>query len=151
VLLDGQFGRVEIDLLDDQGLLAVEAELSATAGTAVQGVNQEKVDLLSSEQGAFVPGMARLATGFAFILSSSQRRLWLDDVRGRWFGGSGRVFAGGGELLLQTSHGRLQLLELCTLLLELRSQLLAPGTGIRRCFCHARVLFLACLIAQLWA
>ena len=38
--------RLEIDLLDDQGLLAVETQLPATAGTAVQGVNQEQVDLV---------------------------------------------------------------------------------------------------------
>ena len=144
VLLDGQFRRLEIDLLDDFGLLAVEAELSATAGASVQGMNQEKIDLLSGEKGAFVPGMARLSTGFAFVSSRSNRRRWLDDVRGRWFGGSRGVFASSSKLLLETSHGCLQLL-------ELRLQPLASRTGIRRCFCHARILFVSCLIAQLWA
>jgi hypothetical protein len=110
----------------------------------VQGVDQEKIDLFRAEQGTFVQGMTRLATGLAFIPSRSQRRGRLDDVRRGRFGGSRGVFARGGELLLQTSHGSLQPLELQALLLELRLQPLASGTGIRRCFCHARVLFSPC-------
>ena len=90
-------------------------------------------------------GMAGLSAGPAFALSLWKRwRRGFDDVgRGR-FGGSRRVFTRGGELRLQASHGSLQLL-------QLRSQLLASGTGNRRCFCHARVLFSAGLIAHPWA
>jgi hypothetical protein len=149
VLLDGQLRRLQIDLLDDQSLLAVAAKLSTTAGTTVQGMNQEMIDLLRGEQSAFVQGMARLATGFAFVLSRSQRRRgWLDDVRRGWFGRSRGVFLRGGEFLLQTSHGSLQLLDLCALLLELLLQPLAPGTGARCCFCHHHILLLACLIGH---
>ena len=72
VLLDGQLRRLEIDLLDDQGQPAVEAQLAATAGAAVQGVVEEMVDLLRGEQGAFVLGMARLAAAFAFVLAGRQ-------------------------------------------------------------------------------
>ena len=71
MLLDGQLRRLQIDLLDDLGLPAVETELSATAGTSVQGVNQEEVDLVSGEKDAFVQGMAGLATAFAFIPAGS--------------------------------------------------------------------------------
>jgi hypothetical protein len=141
VLLDGQLRRPKIDLLHDESLLAVETESSATAGAAAQGVNQEKIDLVSGEKGAFVDGMTRLATRFAFVLS--RRRRWLDDVR-RWrLGGSRGIFASGSELLLQTSHGSLQLLELLL-------QPLASGTGIRCCFGHATVLFSACLSGEKW-
>jgi hypothetical protein len=143
VLLDGQLRRLKIDLLHDESLLAVETELSATAGTAAQGVNQEEVDLISGEKGAFVPGMAWLATPLAFVLSSRPGRRWLDDVRRGRLGGSRGVFPRGGELLLQTSHGSLQLLELLL-------QPLASGTGVRCCFGHATVLFSACLSGEQW-
>jgi hypothetical protein len=142
VLLDGQLRRLKIDLLHDEGLLAVETELSATAGAAAQGVNQEEVDLLSGEKGAFVDGMTRLAAPFAFVLSRRRRRL--DDVRRGGLGGSRGVFARGGELLLQASHGSLQLIELLL-------QPLASGTGIRCYFGHAAVLFSACLSGEQWA
>jgi hypothetical protein len=144
VLLDDQFRWLEIDLLNDQSLLAIETQLSTTTGTTVQGMSQEKIDLVSGEQGAFVQGMARLATGFAFVPSSRQSRGRLDDVRRGGLGGSRGVFPRGGELLLQTSHGRLQLL-------ELHLQPLASDTGIHGGFGHARFLSSICLIAQLWA
>lgn len=80
-MLDGQLRRLKIDLLHDESLLAVATQLPATAGAAAQGVNQEEVDLVSGEKGAFVPGMARLATPLAFGLSSRPGWGWLDDVR----------------------------------------------------------------------
>ena len=144
MLLDGQLRRLEIDLLDDPGLLAVETQLPTTTGTSVQGVNQEEIDLLGSEQGAFVQGMARLATRLAFAPSRSQRRRWLDDVRrGRFRGGRG-VLARSSELLLQTGHRSLQLLELLL-------QPLASRTSVRCCFCHPHVLFSTCLTDESWA
>ena len=118
VLLDRHLCWLEIDLLDDQGQSPVEAELAATAGTAVQRVVEELVDSVVWEQGAFVFGMAGLATAFAFVLAGWRGQRWLDDVRRRGLGGSRGVLARSGELLLETSHGSLQRLQLAGILLE---------------------------------
>jgi hypothetical protein len=148
VLLYGQLGWLDIDLLDDQGQTAVEAELTAAARAGIQGVLKEMPDLLDGEQGALVPGMSGLAATLALVLSRRRRRGRLDDVgRGR-LGGSRGVLACCSQLLLEASHGSLQLLQLSalclqlgTLLFHLRLQALAPGTGIRCCFCHASGLY----------
>ena len=144
VLLDGQLRGLEIDLLDDLGEPAVEAERAATAGAGVQGVFKGLVDPPGGEQGALVPGMPRLAADMAPVLA--RRRRWgrLDDVRGGRLGGSGGVLPSGGELLRQTSHGGAQLLQLGALLLQLRPEPRASGTDVRRCFVHADVLLAAC-------
>ena len=141
VLLDVQLGRFDIDLLDDAGQGAAGTQLAATAGAAGQLVCKELVDLLVWEEGAFVFGMTGLAPALAFVLARRWRR-WrrLDDVRRRRLGGTRGVLAGSGELLRQTSHAGLHLLQLRALLLQLRLQPLASGTGSRCCFCHALVL-----------
>src|SRR5205823_3267445 len=96
------------------------------------------IDLLGWEQGPFVLGMSGLPAALPLVLTGWRRwRWWLDDVGGRRLGGSRGVLAGGGELLLEASHGGLQLLQLSTLLLQLRLQALALGTGSGCCFGHA--------------
>ena len=156
VLLDGQLRRLDIDLLDDQSQSAVETQRAAAAGTGGKRVDKELIDLLRGEQGAFVLGMARLAAAMAFVLAGRRRRRGrLDDVRRGRLGGSRGVLAGGGELLLQTSHRGLQLLQLSAmplyldaLLLQLCLQPLASGTGVRCCFCHALIHTRVCLTSQ---
>src|SRR5260370_784932 len=69
VLLDGQLGRLDIDLLDDQGQSAVEAELSTTTGTAGKGMFKEMVDLLVRAQGAVMLGVAGLRAALTVGLS----------------------------------------------------------------------------------
>jgi hypothetical protein len=142
VLFDGQLRRFDIHLLDDPTQTAVATEWAATAGTTVQRVFPEMIDLLSGERGeqrvfpemidllsgergAFMLGMTRLATGFALVLAGRRRRRRrLHDVRRGGLGGGRGILASSGELLLQTHYGSLHLFQLNTLLLQLNTLLL---------------------------
>jgi hypothetical protein len=141
VLCHDQLRRFDVDLLDDPTPTAVALEWAATAGTTVQGVFPEMIDLLPGKRGAFVLGMTRLTTGFALVLAGRKwRRRRFDEVRRGGFGGGRGILASSGELLLQTHYGSLHLLQLNALLLQERLQLLASGTGTRCGFSHDLVL-----------
>jgi len=70
VFLNGQLGRLDVDLLDDSDQLGVAAQRPTAARAAVKGVVKEVLDLVLWEQGAFMPGMSGLSAALALVLAS---------------------------------------------------------------------------------
>jgi hypothetical protein len=145
MLLDAESRRLEIDLLNDVGQVPVATQATAAAGAGVQRVDEEGLHLLAREGSAFVFRMPGLAAALAPVLTGWTRRWWrLDEVGGGRLGGSRGILAGSGQLLLQTRHGSGQsaqggalLLQQGALLVQLRLQQLAAGTGSSGCSGHA--------------
>ena len=133
MLVDLQGYRGEVDPLDDDRLSVIgQEQVTAAAGAGIQQVvGGLRSEHLARERDALVRGVSRLAAGLAPRLTGWRLRLGgLDDVGGRGLGGSRGVLARSGQLLLETSHGSLQRLQLGALLLQLRLQTLAFATGV---------------------
>lgn len=150
MLFDEQGHVAEVDLLNDVRSHLGRLQAASTVGAQVDGVAVGRAgESFRREQRPFVFGMSGLAAALAFRLSGRWwRRRWFDDVRRRRLGGSRGTLAGGGELLPETKDGSLQrlqlralLFQLSALLLELRLQTPAVGTGLCCCFGHDRILF----------
>src|SRR5580693_8714735 len=87
------------------------------------------VEQFGTHQRPFVTGVSGLTTQRTFCLALWRRRGWrLDDIRGRWFGGSARVFACAGQTLLQFGNTGTQRINLRLLGPHLGSQTLAART-----------------------
>src|SRR3954447_18685810 len=73
--------------------------------------------------------MTGLPAALAFDLSLGRRGLGrLDEVRGRWLGGGGRIFARGGQLRLHLAQGGLEFGNFGRERIDLRLQPFAVGT-----------------------
>src|SRR5436305_1002699 len=89
-----------------QPMAAVGADLQAV-------MNCGHGQLLGRQQGTFVLGVAELPPRWTGgLVQRGWRCGGLDDVRGRWFGGSRGVLPCRGQLLLQFADGLLHLLQL---------------------------------------
>ena len=76
----------------------VATEAAAAIRAGVKSMGLKFINFFGCKRRSFVLDMSRLTTGFArlFIFYLSW---WLDNIRGRWFGGIGRVLREFGDLL----------------------------------------------------